>query len=163
MTSGWYHYNAVEHSLELLNGDCTAEDVTAICAGQPHVGDAGFLLVLTSMIERQLGHHGTARAYRVCLLDAGHLGQTFALTAVALGLAPFELAAYSDARLTDRLGLDGVTQIPVHVVGAGLPGDGGLAATPASLEAFRAAQLSQPELTCNVSMMAKLIPRMRTD
>ncbi|MFI6056039.1 hypothetical protein ACIBCO_38960 [Streptomyces violascens] len=43
---------------------------------------------------RQVRH---PRAYRVSHLNAGHLGQTFALTATTLGLGPFQSAAPIEA------------------------------------------------------------------
>jgi nitroreductase len=53
------------------------------------------------------------------MLDAGHLGQTFALTATALGLAPFCTAALDDASIESHLGLDGTSESVVFAVGAG--------------------------------------------
>lgn len=120
---GWYHYNAAEHSLELRTEGCTGDDLTTLCMGQDHAGQAAFLAVLVAVIARQTGHHDTARSYRVCLLDAGHLGQTFTLAATALGLGSFPLAAYHDTTLTEHLAVDGVTHVPLHLLGAGTPTD----------------------------------------
>ncbi|ONI88173.1 hypothetical protein ALI144C_06830 [Actinosynnema sp. ALI-1.44] len=106
--------------------------------GQDHAGQAAFLTVLVAVIARQTSHHHTARSYRVCLLNAGHLGQTFTLAATALGLGPFQLAAYHDTDLTDRLGLDGITHAPLHLLGAGTPTDNpNPYAQAAGLDAFR--------------------------
>ncbi|MGP3968473.1 SagB/ThcOx family dehydrogenase [Streptomyces sp. 6N223] len=120
---GWYHYNARDHALELLADGCPGDELTALCAGQPHVAGAAFVVVLVAAVERQLAHHATPRAYRVCLLDAGHLGQTFVLTATALGLGPFQLSACDDAAIATRLGLDNATHTPLHLLGAGHPSD----------------------------------------
>ncbi|WP_053170927.1 SagB/ThcOx family dehydrogenase [Streptomyces sp. SBT349] len=119
VTPGWYHYNAAEHSLELLGDGCTGEELTELCAGQRWVGEAAFLVALVAVVDRRLTQHTTPRAYRVCLLNAGHLGQTFALTATALGLAPFQLASYRDTALMARLTLDDATHAPLHLLGAG--------------------------------------------
>ncbi|MEV3933565.1 SagB/ThcOx family dehydrogenase [Streptomyces sp. NPDC049944] len=142
---GWYHYNGVEQSLELLTAGCTQDEVTALCAGQPHTGQASALVILTAVLARQLDHHGTARSYRVCLLNAGHLGQTFTLTATALGLGSFPLAAYHETDLTSRLGIDGITHVPLHVLGIGLPGapaESTTLAKTADLSAFRRTRLT---------------------
>jgi hypothetical protein len=61
-----------------------------------------------------------ARAYRVVLLDAGHLCQTFCLTATWLGLAPFCTAALNDSLIERDLGVDGVTESALYVAGAGM-------------------------------------------
>ncbi|MGW3563899.1 SagB/ThcOx family dehydrogenase [Streptomyces sp. NPDC000941] len=138
VTPGWYHYNAAEHSLELLAEGCTGEEITTMCAGQEWVSRAAFLLPLIAVVERQLTHHATARSYRVGLLDAGHLGQTFALTATALGLGPFQLAAHHDTALAARLGLNDITHTPLHLLGAGQPtARPNPTAVPAGLDAFR--------------------------
>jgi nitroreductase len=60
------------------------------------------------------------RAYRIVLLDAGHLGQTFCLTATRMGLAPFSTAALKDTLIEKDLGIDGVTESVLYVVGVGL-------------------------------------------
>ncbi|WP_407560670.1 SagB/ThcOx family dehydrogenase [Streptomyces sp. 184] len=143
LAPGWYHYNAVEHSLELLAQGCTGAEVSALRAGQQHAGKAAFLLVLTAVIGRLNDHRATARSYRVGLLNAGHLGQTFVLTATALGLGSMQLSACNDGALAESFGLDAVTHVPVHVLGAGLPDEGAQPiASPAGLDAFRRTTLT---------------------
>lgn len=142
LAPGWYHYNALEHTLELIAEGCRPDEVAALCADQSHAGQAAFLVVLVAVTARQLDHHPSARSYRVCLLNAGHLGQTFVLTATALGLGSFQISACSDGALADRFGLDGVTRLPLHVVGAGLPGQPSEPVSPpAGLDSFRRAVL----------------------
>lgn len=137
---GWYHYNAREHSLELLADGCTSEELGIMCGSQHWAGGASFVVVLVARIERMLVKYRNPRAYRVCLLDAGHLGQAFALVAVALGLGPFQTGAFHDTAVTERLGLDGVTATPVYIVGAGPP-TGEPDSVPAGLDAFRVTTL----------------------
>ncbi|WP_268966953.1 SagB/ThcOx family dehydrogenase [[Actinomadura] parvosata] len=135
---GWYHYNVREHCLELLAGGCTAEELATLCGGQGWAADACFVVVLVARVERMLVKYRNPRAYRVCLLDAGHLGQTFVLTATALGLGPFQTGAFHDTALAARLNLDGVTSVPLYVLGAGLPeSTPDPDARPAGLTAFR--------------------------
>lgn len=139
---GWYHYNSREHSMELLARECTGEELVTLCGGQEWTGGAGFVVVLAARFERMSAKYDDPRAYRVCLLNAGHLGQTFALTATALGLGPFQTGAFHDAALSERLGLDGVTAAPLYVLGAGPPLDQPQATPPlAGLTAFRHATL----------------------
>ncbi|GCD43534.1 hypothetical protein GKJPGBOP_03215 [Streptomyces paromomycinus] len=57
----------------------------------------------------------------MCLLNAGHLGQTFALTATALGLGPAQTGAFRDALLAERCSLDNTGHTPLHVLAAGHP------------------------------------------
>ena len=60
------------------------------------------------------------RAYRVVLAEAGHVCQTFCLTATWLGLAPFCTMALADTTIEQALGVDGVTESVVYAMGAGL-------------------------------------------
>ncbi|WP_247197339.1 SagB/ThcOx family dehydrogenase [Streptomyces sp. GESEQ-35] len=120
---GWYHYNALEHSLELLAEGCTGADLASLGGDQSWMGEASFVVVLAAVIERMLVKYRSPRAYRVCLLDAGHFGQTFVLAATAMGLGPFQTGAFDDGGVTERLGLDGTTVTPLYMVGAGAPGD----------------------------------------
>ncbi|MGW1764638.1 SagB/ThcOx family dehydrogenase [Streptomyces sp. NPDC002073] len=119
--AGMYHYNSLEHSLELLSEGFTHQDAADLCAGQDHFGGAAFLVILVAVIERMRVKYRSPRCYRVSLLGAGHLGQTFALTATALGLGPFQTGAFHDAAVVERLSLDNTSRTPVYVLGAGHP------------------------------------------
>ncbi|GAB2843378.1 SagB/ThcOx family dehydrogenase [Actinocorallia aurea] len=141
--AGMYHYNSLEHSLELLSEGFTRQEAVAMCAGQDHFGGAAFLVVLVAVIERMRVKYRSPRSYRVSLLGAGHLGQTFALTATALGLGPFQTGAFHDAAVVERLGLDNTSRTPVYVLGAGHPqSDPEHSPTPAGLDAFRRTPLT---------------------
>ncbi len=63
-----------------------------------------------------------SRAYRVVQMDAGHLGQTFQLTATALGLDSFVMAALQDSLIERCLGVDEITEGVVYAVAAGRVG-----------------------------------------
>ena len=58
--------------------------------------------------------------YRVVLLDAGHLCQTFCLVATWLGLAPFCSAALCDTMIERDLGIDGIHESALYVAGVGV-------------------------------------------
>ncbi|MEV0622315.1 SagB/ThcOx family dehydrogenase [Nonomuraea sp. NPDC050404] len=146
MAPGWYHYNTREHSLELLTSGCTGKDLVSLGGDQSWLAEASFVVVLAAVIERMLVKYRFPRAYRVCLLNAGHFGQTFALTATALGLGPFQSGAFDDAAVTERLGLDGTTITPLYMLGAGTPtGTDPHARPPATLETFTRTTLDHPD------------------
>ncbi|MDI5978198.1 SagB/ThcOx family dehydrogenase [Amycolatopsis magusensis] len=118
---GVYHYNLREHSLELLSPGLTDKEAAHLCADQDWAGGAAFLVVLAAVIDRMSSKYRNARCYRVSLLNAGHLGQTFALTATALGLGPAQTGAFHDTAVAERCGLDNVGHTPVYVLAAGHP------------------------------------------
>ncbi|MEV6734106.1 SagB/ThcOx family dehydrogenase [Streptomyces sp. NPDC051364] len=143
--AGMYHYNSLEHSLELLSKGFTRQDTIDLCAGQDHFGGAAFLVLLVAVIERMRVKYRSPRCYRVSLLGAGHLGHTFALTATALGLGPFQTGAFHDAAVVERLGLNNTSRTPVYVLGAGHPNlepDPERSPAPAGLDAFRSTPLT---------------------
>lgn len=142
--AGIYHYNALEHSLELLTEGLTRERVIQLCGEQEWAGSTAFFVVLSAAIDRMLSKYRTPRVYRVCLLNAGHLGQTFALTATALGLGPFQFAAFHDSSVAQACGLDNIGHTPLYILAAGYPSQQPVAAPPpAQVDSFRRATLVQ--------------------
>ncbi|MEU5431800.1 SagB/ThcOx family dehydrogenase [Streptomyces sp. NPDC020719] len=134
--SGVYHYNVLEHSLELLRQDCSREHAARLCADQSAIRDAAFVVFVTAVVERMAVKYRHPRAYRVMLMNAGHFGQTFALTATALGLGPFQTAAFNDSGVEQMLGVDGMAEVALYALAAGWPTGPGPARSPAGLESF---------------------------
>jgi SagB-type dehydrogenase family enzyme len=118
---GLYHYNARSHSLERLYKGQMRNKAVHYCAGNALVKDTAALFLMTAVFPRTMWKYRFARAYRVVLLDAGHLCQTFCLTATWLGLAPFCTAALNDSLIERDLGLDGITESVLYVAAVGLP------------------------------------------
>ncbi|MFF4160432.1 SagB/ThcOx family dehydrogenase [Streptomyces sp. NPDC001678] len=138
---GVYHYNVLTHALEFLAECPPWQDVARLSVNQRGIEDAAFVVVLTALTERLRSKYRTARTYRIMLMDAGHFAQTFAMVATALGLGPFQTAAFTDSAVEGLLGLDGVEETALYLLGAGVPAEGpegteGLK-RPAGLEAFR--------------------------
>lgn len=121
LPAGLYHYDARGHSLECLYKGKMREKAAQYCAGNPLVKDAAALFLMTAVFSRSMWKYRFARAYRVVLLDAGHLCQTFCLTATWLGLAPFCTAALNDSLIEKDLGLDGPAESVIYVAAAGVP------------------------------------------
>jgi SagB-type dehydrogenase family enzyme len=83
-----------------------------------------FLVLMTAVFGRTRWKYDFPRVYRGILLEAGHLCQTFCLTATWLGLAPFCTIAQTDTQWEKWLGIDGVRESMIYVAGAGtLPAD----------------------------------------
>jgi SagB-type dehydrogenase family enzyme len=126
---GLYHYDARDHALERISSGATSQRARAYCADQPYVARAAALFIMTGVFARTLWKYRHPRAYRVVLLDAGHLGQTFCLTATRLGLAPFSTAALQDTLIEKDLGIDGITESVLYVTGVGMPARESMPAT----------------------------------
>jgi SagB-type dehydrogenase family enzyme len=118
---GLYHYQARNHRLTRLPGKATARSASAYCADQPYFGEAAALFIMTAVFARTMWKYGRGRAYRVVLLETGHLGQTFCLTATRMGLGPFSTAALKDSLIEKDLGIDGISESVLYVTGVGVP------------------------------------------
>lgn len=121
LKSGLYHYQAKDNLLTRIPGKASARRASAYCADQPYFGEAAALFIMTAVFARTMWKYGRARAYRVVLLETGHLGQTFCLTATRLGLAPFTTAALKDSLIEKDLGIDGISESVLYVTGVGVP------------------------------------------
>ena len=120
LETGIYHYQARDHLLEKLDVKASSRSARAYCADQLHAAEAAALFIMTAVFSRTMWKYHNPRAYRVVLLDAGHLCQTFCLTATRMGLAPFSTAALKDTLIEKDLGLDGISESVLYVAGVGL-------------------------------------------
>ena len=116
---GLYHYAAAGHKLELLRRGATRQQAGQFLPSQWWFKRAAALFLMTAVFPRTQWKYPSARAYRVVLADAGHLGQTFCLVATWLGLAPFCTMALADTKIEKALGVDGFSESALYVTGVG--------------------------------------------
>jgi SagB-type dehydrogenase family enzyme len=119
LKKGFYHYNAERHELEWLRDGITRRVLERNLGNQHWFAKSAFLVLMTAVFGRTQWKYDFPRAYRVVLAEAGHLCQTFCLTAGWLGLAPFCTMAQTDTRWEKWLGIDGVSESMIYVAGAG--------------------------------------------
>jgi SagB-type dehydrogenase family enzyme len=118
---GLYHYHPGHHHLERISTNATPDKARLYCGHQSYIRNAAALFLMTAVFRRTMWKYHLARAYRVVLLDAGHLCQTFCLVATWLGLAPFCTAALKDTLIEEDLGIDGIRESVLYVAVVGLP------------------------------------------
>ncbi|MEM8962816.1 MAG: putative peptide maturation dehydrogenase [Acidobacteriota bacterium] len=125
LASGIYHYNAERHALDQLktvNREDLEQLVSEVGVGQHWMADASVVFVMTARFPRSYWKYPkSARAFGVVLMDVGHLGQTFYLSATEQGFGAFFSAAIDPRRLDVELDLDGFSEGPIAVCGAGFP------------------------------------------
>ena len=121
LRSGLYHYDSGADELRRLRAGRARAEAVRAASGQAWVGRAAFLCVMTAVFSRSLWKYQDEVAYRTLFLDAGHLAQTFCLLATARGLGPFTTAALQDSYIERIIGLDGVSEFPIYLCGAGVP------------------------------------------
>jgi len=102
-----------------LRRGASSRQVVHYLEGQWWFGGASFVVFMTAVFERTQWKYDYPRAYRAVLMEAGHLCQTFCLTATWLGLAPFCTIAFNDSSIERMLGVDGISESVLYAAGAG--------------------------------------------
>jgi SagB-type dehydrogenase family enzyme len=125
---GFYHYESDRHRLTTIRAGAQAATLRACVQAQPWLGEASFLVFMCPVFARTAWRYPSSRAYRSILIEAGHLGQTFCVLAAHLGLAPFCTLAIDDPHVDRQLGVNGVDQGVIYLVGAGTAPPGGFRA-----------------------------------
>lgn len=105
---GSYHYNVKEHSLEILGTHSRKKlQVDAESAfGYPFVVGAAAFLCLTFVKGRSIQKYGAA-AYKLGMLEAGHIGQNVYLASGALDIGCCGLGGGDGKEMYELLGIDG--------------------------------------------------------
>ena len=129
LRSHLFYYRADRHQLVDLGGRVDGDEMRRFCGHQPWAANAAALFLMTATIPRMTWRYRSSRAYRVMLLEAGHLCQTFCLVATWLGLASFSTAALDDEYVEQRLGIDGFDEIVVYAAGIGPLRESGVSAS----------------------------------
>ncbi len=89
-------------------------------AGQDYFADAAVLCVMAPRFTRNFWkYRNHPKAYRVAILDAGHLSQTLQLCATQAGLGGFVTAAINEVDIERVLGLQAHVNGPLLVCGFG--------------------------------------------
>jgi putative peptide maturation dehydrogenase len=120
---GIYHYDPRGHSLTLVSELERAEarrTATAFMCGQSYFGAAHVSFVLTARFYRNhWKYRRHQKAYAGILMDAAHLSQTLYLVSAELGLGAFVTLAVNARDIEARLGIDGVAEGVVAMIGCG--------------------------------------------
>lgn len=120
VTRGLYHYASDRHRLERLRHVTSHRSVERYLPGQAWFEGAGAIVFFVARFAKTTFRYPYSRAYRAVLIEAGHLCQTFCLTATWLGLAPFCTIGIDDAAIERDLSLDGISESVVYAAGVGL-------------------------------------------
>ena len=119
VTPGIYHYAPDSHALERLSAATRPPPFDELLPTQWWYRNAAALVMFTAVFERTRWRYPTPRAYRAVLIEAGHVCQTFCLTATWLGLAPFCSMAIADSTVERLLRIDGISESVIYAAGVG--------------------------------------------
>jgi SagB-type dehydrogenase family enzyme len=116
--AGVYHYAVESHELkELRRGDFRIP-VARAALDQEIAYRAPVVFIWTAIFERSIWKY-KQRAYRYVYLDAGHIAQNVALSAVALSLGSCQIAAIYDEEANELIGVDGRNESTLYMTVVG--------------------------------------------
>lgn len=120
LEAGVYHFQPVEGALEVVGNELHNPCWDAPIWPEPGLAEAACLIIFTACGRRTFAKYGE-RAYRLMLLEAGHLAQNALLVAAALGLNACPLAGFHDDLLARSLLLDPREEPPLYLLAVGWP------------------------------------------
>ena len=83
------------------------------------------MVFLVAFLERTMWKYSDSNAYRVVLIEAGHIGQNIMLEATQRGLTASPTAALSHSTIRRLLGLERLTQAPLYALTLSFPAENG--------------------------------------
>jgi len=114
---GVYHYNVPKHALEQIANTVEVSELVQSFR-YDFLTEAAFVLCFTYMKSRQIKRYG-GFAYKVGIIEAGHIGQNVYLTTGALGLGCCALGGGDEESMYRMLGIDGGNEHIVYAVAVG--------------------------------------------
>ena len=111
---GIYHYNVLNHELELLIPGDPTDALYNICCYQEYARKADVVFLISGVFQRTRRKYGE-RGYRYVFLDVGHLGQNIYLACTALGHSVMTTCGFFDDEANKLLRLDGVDETMLYV------------------------------------------------
>jgi SagB-type dehydrogenase family enzyme len=145
LAPGIYHYRPDRHFLERIRGPVSIERMRQYVPASEYFAAASAMVFFTAVFEREIWRYPYARAYRATLAEAGHLCQTFLLTATSLGLASYCVMGLADSIIEADLGIDGITESVLYCAGvARMPKGKGPATLPRGFVQMRPNKYLRP-------------------
>ena len=127
LAPGLYHYRPGDHAMQPPAGrrKTSASSRSTPSAARQWFADAHVLVVLAPRFARNFWkYRNHPKAYRVTILDVGHLSQTLFLSAIELGLGAYITAAINEVDIEERVRAHArYVEGPLAVCGFGLRAD----------------------------------------
>ncbi|UDL87651.1 SagB/ThcOx family dehydrogenase [Mesorhizobium sp. PAMC28654] len=117
---GVYHYSAADHDLGRISANHLPK-ISELIGGQEWGDAMPCLILLCAKLDRTMWKYEDANAYRVVLIEAGHIGQNIMLAATSHGLSACPTAALCHSSIKRLLGLDRLTDAPIYALTIAVP------------------------------------------
>jgi SagB-type dehydrogenase family enzyme len=116
--SGLYHYNPAKHYIRLISSEDHSKSISEALIQPDMALNASLIIFITAFFERSVFKYGD-RGYRFIFLEAGHVAQNINLVSGALNFGSVNIGGFLDREIDTLLGLDGITQSTIYMVGIG--------------------------------------------
>ena len=117
---GVYHYSALENTLQLVN-DKKLPKPGVLLSGQNYANNAAAIIFLVANFYRTMWKYQHPTAYRVVLIEAGHIAQNIALTATRRKLTANPTAALQHSLIEKALELKPPLEAVIYGLTVGHP------------------------------------------
>lgn len=121
LASGTYHYSAIDHTLGSIRPHNDLPPAGELVGDQDWMNDMACVIFLVGQLERSMWKYDDANAYRVVLIEAGHIAQNIMLAATEHNLTACPSAALAHEKVKDCFELKGITTAPMYALGMGVP------------------------------------------
>lgn len=118
---GFYHYSAADHDLGLVETNRMPK-ISELVGGQDWADEMPCVILLCASLERTMWKYDDPNAYRVVMIEAGHIGQNVMLAATQHGLTACPTAALNHSTIRECLSLRSLTDAPVYALTLCVPG-----------------------------------------
>jgi SagB-type dehydrogenase family enzyme len=118
LKQGVYHYDSLNHRLELLRDGDFRTLVSRKLLFQSEFSNAAVILIVTSWFSKLKFKYGE-RGYRYAFLDAGHVGAHIYLLASALNLACCGICGFFDDEVNSLIGINSLDESAVYLLALG--------------------------------------------
>ncbi|MBN6788841.1 SagB/ThcOx family dehydrogenase [Pseudomonas fulva] len=117
LESGLYYYDPEHHRLDLRSKG--TYELGPLLGGQHFADELAFGLFLTSRLDKLWWKYTHSRAYRMALIEIGHVSQMFLNVCTQAELGTWLTGALTDSKIEELLGIDRTTEEVLFFVGAG--------------------------------------------
>jgi SagB-type dehydrogenase family enzyme len=120
LAPGVHHYSAMERSFALVRGG-EPPAFPPLLGEQEWTANAPAVIVLVANFDRPMWKYHDPSAYRVTVIEAGHIAQNMILAATSHGIAANPTALLATGKVHEALGLRRLVQAPLYALVLGKP------------------------------------------
>ena len=115
---GLYHYNVIDHSLEILLLPIRRKDLKDIWMSQKWFRKASIILIITAIFERTTEKYGQ-KGIVYSLIEAGHLGQNIYHVAQKISVGCSAIGEFREDAIVKLLDINPDEELPIYYLALG--------------------------------------------